>query len=90
MEKQMTTFAIVYNTKNEVRIEQMSRLIEKYDQFIQVAESFWIIDCDGDPVGIKNYLNHSVGTTGSLLVFEITKEWAFTGSQNVIDWLNQR
>lgn len=86
----MTTFAIVYHTQNEVRVDQMNKLIERYDQFIQVAHLFWIIDCDGDPAGIKNYLNRSVGTTGSLLVFEVTKEWAFTGRQEVIDWLSAR
>ncbi|WP_312969791.1 hypothetical protein [Acinetobacter gerneri] len=86
----MTTFAIVYNTKSDVRINQMQKLIERYDQFIQVADTFWIVDCEGDPVGIKGYLNRSVGTTGSLLVFEVTKEWAFTGSQEVTDWLNGR
>ena len=86
----MATFAVIYNTKNEVRLNQMQKLIDRYDQFIQVADSFWIIDCDGDPIGIKNYLNRSVGTTGCLLVFEVSKEWAFTGQQEVIDWLNTR
>ncbi|MHA3079673.1 hypothetical protein [Acinetobacter sp. ANC 5502] len=86
----MTTFAVIYNTKNEVRITHVQKLIEKYDQFIQVGLGFWLVDCKGDPVGIKNYLKDAAGPNGSLFVFEVTKEWSIDGNQEVLNWLNDR
>lgn len=86
----MATFVIIYNTKNEVRIAQIQKLIEKYDQFIQLGFGSWLIHCNGDPVGIKNYLKDAIVSSGALFVFEVTKEWAIDGDQEVLNWLNDK
>ncbi len=82
-------FAVIYHTQNEVAKKRVHRAIEQYSNFIHPFDGLWLIDCDGDPLGISEYLSEFVGSSGSLLVFELNVEWATLNSNVVMDWLNK-
>ncbi len=82
-------FAVIYHTQNEVAKKRVHKAIEAYSNFIHPFDGLWLIDCDGDPLGISAYLADAVGSSGSLLVFELNDEWATIKANSVKNWLNE-
>lgn len=80
-------FLIIYETSHKEHLVRVQDLVQAYDKFIQVTPSTWIINCDGDPLGIKNYLSQIISIDDSLLVLELNKEWATTNFLDVSEWL---
>ena len=60
----MTTFAIIYSSKNDVRMHQMHILLKEYEDIVRISDGYWLIECDGNPIGIKYYLNKIVMQNG--------------------------
>ncbi len=77
---------IIYNSTNEKNLEEINYYVKNFNH-IQVNPYIWIIDAEVCVERIRDYLSYEIGISESILIFELTKEWAISNHINVCEWL---
>ncbi len=77
---------IIYNATNEKIQEDLNYYVKNFHH-IRVNSYIWILDVDTPVEKIRDYLTMELGISESILIFELTKEWAISNHIDATYWL---